>query len=147
MGKILLIEDDGAMRELVKEKLCNYGHDVEMANSCTSAMSRWIDNNGAFDCIILDLNLNPKGLDSKDVNYYFPVHGILVLNKICEEKSSEEVEKIWGKTFIFSGFNDYLFKKREEFEHYSKLKFHRKERETSISDLVVKVNNFIIGKG
>lgn len=90
MGKILLIEDEGSIKNLVKEKLRNKGHTVKHVNDCTGAIGLWRKYDGDFDCIILDLNINPHGLPKDETNLYFPVHGLLVLSEICLEKILKE---------------------------------------------------------
>ena len=155
MGKILLIEDDGVMRNWIIGKLRNK-HEVEIANNYISAISRWNANAG-FDCIILDLNTSPTGLDVHEVSRYFPIHGILVLDKICEAKipNGEEWEKwrektleekkveIWKKTIVFSGYTEVLKGKNEEFPNYKYLiKLIDKGKGNSVLKLMEEVSDF-----
>ena len=151
MGKILLIEDEGTIKENMREKLRNKKHEVKHANDCASAIGLWRKYNGDFDCIILDLNINPTGFEPDEVDKYFPIHGILVLNKISDEeilgqegKAQEEKEgEIWEKTIVYSAYIDRLTDKKREFRNFKKLKLIRKEKDTSISDLIETVTDFL----
>lgn len=139
MEKILLIEDDGVLTRDLIEELETQGYEVVSAYSYVSAIGLWEKYKGQFDCIILDLNINPNGLDVYNVNRYFPIQGILILNEICKEKNDEEAKKIWSKTIVYSGYIDILRGKGSEFLYYDSLKLISK-RGTSISKLLQKVN-------
>lgn len=104
MKKILLIEDTGSVRDVVRKELRKKGYEVGNAYDCTSAIGLW-KAEGPFDCIILDLNIDSGGFSLEEINDYFPIHGILVLNKIyieeiikqkkkeCKEIITKELEK------------------------------------------------------
>ena len=72
MKRILLIEDNGDLSYDINEKLKNYGFEIKQADSFLSAMGMWKRYKGEFDCIILDLNINPEGLSPHDSSKYFP---------------------------------------------------------------------------
>ena len=96
MGKILLIEDEGDMHKQVRQSLQKEGHVVCWVDDCPAAVGQWIEQNGNFECIILDLNLKMDGFEDEEVDEYYPVHGILVLDKIRDEvalKSKKEMIK------------------------------------------------------
>ena len=101
--KILLIEDNGYVTEDLTVALIK-DYDVENAYNYINAMGIWKEENGDFDCIILDLQISPKGLTDEDIETYRPVFGIAFLHKICEGKSPDEVRAIHKKTIIYSGF-------------------------------------------
>ena len=136
--KILLIEDDGLLTRDLKEDLIKIGYIVESANFYADAIDQWRENNGMFDCIILDLNINPIGMDDMEYNKYFPAHGISVLDKFCEGLTPEESIRIWEKTIIYSGYIVYLREKKSEFLYYSLLHLIPK-RGTSFSKVVEQV--------
>jgi len=102
-----LIEDDGDLAVEIKEKLNDDGnYDIKKATTYNAAIGMWKDYNECFDCIILDLNIDPEGLETEVQKDYFSVPGILVLknfgkNKDGTEKSLEEQKAIWEKTIVF----------------------------------------------
>ena len=106
--KILLVEDNGSLSYELKEKIDNLEgggkYFAEIAYSYIAAFGIWEEDNGNFDCIVLDLQINPAGLTIEEVEAYQPVFGIAFLNKICEGKTPEERADIYKKTVIYSGF-------------------------------------------
>ena len=146
MARILLIEDNGGYASTLKENLKKQGYEVKEAYSYNSAIGLWRKYSGVFDCIILDLNIDPDGLEKNQKEEYSPVHGILVLVKICDGKmpnESEESKKIWGKTIIHSAYTSNLELKLVKFAPYMSLTRIPKQ-EDSISDVIEKVNEIII---
>ena len=142
MGKILLIEDDGTLTKDLKEQLNTLGYEVKNAYSYSSAIGLWKKYEGQFDCIILDLNINPNGLDEINTSKYFPIHGILVLKDICKGKTQEESKQIWDKTIVYSGYVDVLRKKKSDFKNYDYLKLIPKSG-VSIPELLAKVKQIV----
>ena len=151
MKRILLIEDEGSISKKISEKLRNKRYIVKCAYSYASAIGLWEEaeeNNEEFDCIILDLNINPNGLTDEDVDKYFPIHGIQVLNEICNKKDTEGNEKyskelkkdIWNKTIVYSAYIYRLKEMQSDFEYFSLLELVSKQQNTSISDLLEIVN-------
>ena len=119
MSRVLLIEDDGLLtRDLRKKLEEEYHYDVTTAYSYSSAIALWGKYEGKFDCIILDLNINPHGLDMGRSDNYNQISGILVLEDICKEKTDEEKKQIWNKTIIYSAYIDQLNARKEEFTYY-----------------------------
>ena len=103
MSKILLIEDNGSLSNALEEKLSDLGYLVDIAYSHISALDCWEENNGQYDCIILDLQINPDGLTVLEISKYTPLFGLAFLNYICN--NNPEISK---KIIIFSGFIDAL---------------------------------------
>lgn len=133
--RILLIEDDGSLkRDLIKD-LTAKGYEVKHANSYIAALDRWKDNKGVFDCIILDLNIKPDEMDEEKYSKYFPIHGILILDKICEGIVPEEKIKIWIKTIVYSAYLDKLREYRYDFMYYNLLTLIPKEGTNSFKIL------------
>lgn len=116
MEKILLIEDNGALvRDLTNGiKQLKPEIVIERAYSYISAIEKYIYK-GDFACIILDLNIDPDGLEVEKVNQYCPLYGMAFLDKICNGKESEEVKLILDKTIIYSGYIDELKNRQIEF--------------------------------
>ena len=150
MKRILLIEDEGFIKKQIIDLLRNNKHEVKHAINCTGAVGFWRKYDGQFDCVILDLNINPQGLTDEETLKYFPVHGILVLNKLRdvpisnpEGKPQDQSEKeIWEKTFVYSAHIDQLKNIKCDFPHYNELKLYRKEKSSSFIDLIERVSNY-----
>lgn len=107
MKRVLIVEDNGLIYNAIKEDL---GDDFETirASNYAAAKGRWKRENEAFDCIVLDLHINPLGLDLKETDKYDPLYGMAVLDAFREEKSEEEKMKIDKKTIIYSGYSEFL---------------------------------------
>ncbi|HEY4384828.1 MAG TPA: response regulator [Ktedonobacteraceae bacterium] len=54
-ARILLVEDDGVLSDLVRRNLEARGHEVSIANDADSALARL--QGAQFDLVILDINL------------------------------------------------------------------------------------------
>jgi len=142
MAQILLIEDQPSSLMSLIADLEREGYEVIRAYSYNSAIGLWREYNGYFDCIVLDLNIDPDGLNADQIDEYSPVHGILVLDKICKGKmqgKSKDPQKIWDKTIIHSGYT----KELKKFTKYESLKKIPKGG-TSISEVFAKVKEIII---
>ena len=119
MGKILLIEDDGlTTSDLIKEIVETTSQEVKCAYSYSTAIAFWKRYENEINCIILDLNINPLGLDADTIDDYFPICGILVLDEICKGKTPAEKERICSKTIIYSAYLGYLKEMKSKFEFY-----------------------------
>jgi hypothetical protein len=100
MGMILLIEDDGATtRDLIT--MLELKHEIKHAYSYSSAIRTWEKYNGVFDCIILDLYIDPTGLKA---THYFPLVGMAFFDDIYNGKTEEYKKNILRKTIIYSGY-------------------------------------------
>ena len=69
--RILIIEDNGETSFDLKERLKAESFEVIKAYSHASAMGMWKRYNGAFDCVVLDLNIASDGLTPQENNKYF----------------------------------------------------------------------------
>ena len=141
MPKILLIEDEPSSVTSLIAELKREGYEVIPAYSYNSAIGLWREYKGDFDCIVLDLKIDPDGLNENQIDEYSPVHGILVLDKICKGKipdKSEEATKIWNKTIIHSGYTKEL-KKYSKYESLKKIS----KGGASISEVFAKVKEII----
>jgi hypothetical protein len=143
MGMILLIEDNGATARDTVDVLNGLEYEIKCAYSYSSAIKTWGKYNGIFDCIILDLHIDPSGLDPKR-NHYYPLVGMAFLDDICDGKTEEEKKNIWEKTIIFSGYINILEDKAHEFGWpLSQLKLIPKDT-FGISSLLKTINQIII---
>ncbi len=108
MKKILIIEDNGSLYSDVNSKLKDKGYTIYYAYSYISALDRLSEENEEFDCIILDLQINPTGLSIEDNEKYSTLFGMAVLFHLLKDKS-EEIRHIWRKKIIiYSGYIDDL---------------------------------------
>lgn len=108
MKRVLLIEDNGSLSiELVK-RIEDLGYFVERAYSYISALGIWIEDKENFDCIILDMQINPDGLSLKEIETYAPLFGMAFLYNISEGKTPEQIVDIHKKTIIYTGFEKEL---------------------------------------
>jgi len=71
-GKVLVIEDEEGIREVVSEALHLYGHEVAVCPSGSAALKRLREER--FDLVITDLVL--PGCDGFEVLKYINEHGI-----------------------------------------------------------------------
>ena len=148
MTKILLIEDDGAIaRDILDSvELSSPKYEIKDAYSYSSAVGCWKEYSGDFDCIVLDLNINPNGLSDNLFEKYFPTHGISILLEICKTKigdsipTEDEVKKIWAKTIAYSGYIDNLREKKNEFPYFTSLTLIPKTG-MSMNELIKQIEN------
>lgn len=84
--KILIAEDDFAVRGLLKELFVLYGYQVDCAKDGIDALS--LINNGSYDILIVDHMI--RGLDGieliKRVRQFNPFLPIVGMSALCEEK-------------------------------------------------------------
>ena len=107
MKRILLIEDNGNLSYDINEKLRNYGYEIKQADSVLSARGMWKRYNGDFNCIILDLNVNPEGLSPNDSSKYFPCCSIPFMLEIgwgAKEDSDKPKFNPNIKVVVYSGY-------------------------------------------
>lgn len=101
--KVLIIEDDGIIYETIRNEL-DSDFETVRASSYAAAIGRWEKEKESFDCIVLDLLINPLGLELKEIDEYTPLFGMAVLDAFTKEKSEEEMLQIRKKTIIYSGY-------------------------------------------
>jgi len=141
MGKILLIEDEGMLARKLENEL-NMQHEVKKAYSYASATGLWRKYEEKFDCIILDFNIEPHGLDEINLDKYFPIQGISFLIEICKDKTPEESIQIWNKTIIYSGYINVLRNKKNDLHYFNYLHLIPKQKD-SIVRLLNKVHEIV----
>ncbi len=89
MKRVLFVEDDGLIYETIKNKLIG-NFDTCRVSTFAAAKGRWKRENENYDCIVLDLQINPLGISPKDDDKYAPLYGMAVLDAFSEGKSEEE---------------------------------------------------------
>jgi DNA-binding response OmpR family regulator len=103
--KLLVVEDEDALRSLLKSELETYGFNVDEADGGTSAMKSL--NSNHYDVVILDIRMPD-------------IDGLEVLRNIREENLAEKVIMLTGvnelkiaRDSLEMGANDFLTKPYE----------------------------------
>lgn len=109
---ILLVEDNGAVAKELKEVFSEY--EVVTAYSISSALDRW-DENPNFDCIIVDLQINPNGLNPEENGLYTPLFGMAFINRICKDLPSDSQISLRKRMIIYSAFTKDLKQRERNF--------------------------------
>ena len=100
MTRILLVEDDYHMAERIKKEFDRKGWEYDRANKVVTAQEFFKKN--SYDCIIIDLMIDPLGLTLDEVDEYHPFFGWAWLrNYLLPQKEQTLIDK---KTIIFSQF-------------------------------------------
>ena len=104
MKRILVVEDEDAIREFVVINLQRAGYDVVEANSGEAALQKYEENHGEFDVAILDIMM--PGIDGltvcKDLRKKSGNLGIIMLTA-----KTQEMDKVTG---LMLGADDYVTK-------------------------------------
>lgn len=103
MYKVLIIEDDGLIYSEIEKGLDNE-FEVCRATSFAAALGQWKKEEEAFDCIVLDLQINPLGLNLSENDKYTPFIGMAVLDAFTNGKSNENKIQLRKKVIIYSGY-------------------------------------------
>lgn len=104
MKRILVVEDEDAIREFVVINLQRAGYDVVEANSGEAALQKYEENHGEFDVAILDIMM--PGIDGltvcKELRKKRGNLGIIMLTA-----KTQEMDKVTG---LMLGADDYVTK-------------------------------------
>ena len=104
MKKVLVCEDESAIRDFVVINLQRAGYDVVEADSGEAALKRYDENGGDFDVAILDVML--PGIDGfqvcKELRNKNGGLGIIMLSA-----KTQEMDKVTG---LMLGADDYVTK-------------------------------------
>jgi PAS domain S-box-containing protein len=65
-ARILIVEDEGALRDLIRVVLTRLGHQVTEAASGVAALKQWDEHAGAFDLVVSDVVM-PCGVSGWDL--------------------------------------------------------------------------------
>ena len=102
MKRILVVEDEDAIREFVVINLQRAGYDVVEANSGEAALQKYEENHGEFDVAILDIMM--PGIDGltvcKELRKKSGNLGIIMLTA-----KTQEMDKVTG---LMLGADDYV---------------------------------------
>lgn len=104
MKRILVVDDEDAIREFVVINLQRAGYDVVEANSGEAALQKYEENHGEFDVAILDIMM--PGIDGltvcKELRKKSGNLGIIMLTA-----KTQEMDKVTG---LMLGADDYVTK-------------------------------------
>lgn len=104
MKRILVVEDEDAIREFVVINLQRAGYDVVEANSGEATLQKYEENHGEFDVAILDIMM--PGIDGltvcKELRKKSGNLGIIMLTA-----KTQEMDKVTG---LMLGADDYVTK-------------------------------------
>lgn len=104
MKRILVVEDEDAIREFVVINLQRAGYDVVEANNGEAALRKYEENHGEFDVAILDIMM--PGIDGltvcKELRKKSGNLGIIMLTA-----KTQEMDKVTG---LMLGADDYVTK-------------------------------------
>lgn len=104
MKRILVVEDEDAIREFVVINLQRAGYDVVEANSGEAALQKYEENHGEFDVAILDIMMPGIGglTVCKELRKKSGNLGIIMLTA-----KTQEMDKVTG---LMLGADDYVTK-------------------------------------
>ncbi len=118
---IFIVEDDGVIQNDIENLLKEEGKSTKCAYSYLSAIGLWNRYKSQIECIILDLNINPNGIEPQINSELFPVNALSFLKKI-EWPNNTDIPVI-----VYSGYTAHLQSKCEEYNiPYNKLIVIRK---------------------
>lgn len=100
--KILLVEDEYSIANML-EKEMDASVKIVRARAVDEALGA-VDEDGPFDCFVVDLQIIPKGLTFDEIADYQNLEGFAFLKKFWEGKDSNEIAELKSKTIICSGF-------------------------------------------
>ncbi len=138
MEKILLVEDNGSLSKIIKDKLEEKGHSVVRAYSYNSALDCLQEHNGRFDAMIIDLQIEPEGIELDIIDKYENYYGLAVIEEI--NKSNNYSDRI----VVYSAYADTLRRKMRSGAHScaKDIKLIQKDKD-SISTLLVYVETIL----
>lgn len=104
MKKVLIAEDESAIREIISITLKRAGYDVVEAEDGQQALDLYAENNGDFDVVLLDIMMpNVDGLEvCKRLRQQSGTVGIIMLTA-----KTQEMDKVSG---LLNGADDYITK-------------------------------------
>ena len=86
------------MKETIEEKLKANGWKCDRAKTVAAAMDLFADNE--YDCIIIDLSVDPLGLTPDEINDYHPYFGWAWVHKYLQAEGSD----VLAKSIVFSQY-------------------------------------------
>jgi two-component system, cell cycle sensor histidine kinase and response regulator CckA len=106
--KILLVDDDRAVRNVGLQTLENYGYEATEADSADSARKIWAEHGGQFDLLITDMVM-PGGLTGLDLADLLRVEKpglkVLLMSGYSADLARGEPGRAKGVTFLHKPFS------------------------------------------
>ena len=103
MKKVLIAEDEAAIREIIAITLKRAGYEVTEACDGQQAIDTYNSKNGAFDVVLLDIMMPNDGLEvCKTLRNQSSTVGIIMLTA-----KTQEMDKVSG---LLMGADDYITK-------------------------------------
>ena len=128
MKRILVVEDEDAIREFVVINLQRAGYDVVEANSGEAALQKYEENHGEFDVAILDIMM--PGIDGltvcKELRKKSGNLGIIMLTA-----KTQEMDKVTG---LMLGADDYVTKPFNPLEVMARVKSLLRRSENQVTN-------------
>jgi hypothetical protein len=105
--KILMLEDRGSVSYYMEKALKKNGHAV-FSTSTISEAQDFLEDEDQIDCIIVDLNMSPEGLEGNEIektDYGLLTGWVWLTERIFKNKKYEGIK---GSTIIYSDYVDFL---------------------------------------
>ena len=100
--KILLVEDEINILRMLEEAIDPH-IEIVRVRAVDEALGA-VEEDGPFDCFIVDLQIVPKGLTFEEMVDFQNREGYAFLIKFWEGKNEEVITQLKAKTIICSGF-------------------------------------------
>lgn len=99
--KLLVVEDDGSVYKMLENALPSFN--IVRARAVDEACGA-IEEDGLFDCYVVDLNILATGLNLEEMAKYQRREGYAFLKNYLWKGTEEEVKKLKSKTIICSRY-------------------------------------------
>jgi DNA-binding response OmpR family regulator len=120
-GRLLLIEDDAALRDLVKQELSLVGYETDVAATGGEGLALALD--GGYDLVILDLNL--PDVDGLEVSRRLWDDGEIDADILMLTARGDVANRVAG---LYAGASDYVTKPFDVRELVARVHVRMRER-------------------
>ena len=145
MSKILLVEDNYDVTEAIKELCEEKGWEYDRVNKVVDAMDLYEEE--YYDCIIIDLVIDPLGLTDEEINKFYPYFGwAWMKNYLLNNNRKETPGLIKKKTIIFSEYVSGLIDSKTWKGELSGLNILKKSDALNLENLYMRINDIITKK-
>lgn len=103
--RILVVDDDGEMRQLIVKKLIHVGYDVASAASGEQALA-WIEQHGLPHLAIIDINMpGISGLELCEIVQQYSDLPVIMVTAVNEANTTIKAIEKYAEDFIVKPFN------------------------------------------